>query len=91
MGAIGNYDDIIEYYKTEEVQSLLDNFLNQVEHFFRTNPQLKQQKLLHSIKSRHKDPEHLRDKLIRKQQKGHPVSVETLFKEITDLEPGFTK
>jgi len=79
------FEDIINYYKSEEVQSILDQFLNQVEHFFRTNPQLKQQKLIHSIKSRHKDPEHLRDKLLRKKRKGQLVSKETLFTEITDL------
>lgn len=79
------FNDIIDYYQSEEVQSLLDQFLNQVEHFFKTNPQLKQQKLIHSIKSRHKDPEHLRDKLMRKQLKGQTITKETLFKEITDL------
>lgn len=36
-----NFDDVIEFYKAEETQSLLDQFLNQVEHFFRTNPTLK--------------------------------------------------
>lgn len=29
-----NFDDVIEFYKAEEIQSLLDQFLNQVEHFF---------------------------------------------------------
>lgn len=28
-----NFDDVIEFYKAEETQSLLDQFLNQVEHF----------------------------------------------------------
>jgi ppGpp synthetase/RelA/SpoT-type nucleotidyltranferase len=79
------FDDVIDYYKSEEVQSLLDQFLNQVEHFFKTNHLLKQQKLLHSIKSRPKDPEHLRDKLKRKQLNGLIITKETLFKEITDL------
>ena len=40
-----NFDDVIEFYKAEETQSLLDQFLNQVEHFFRTNPTLKKAKL----------------------------------------------
>ena len=39
-----NFDDVIEFYKAEETQSLLDQFLNQVEHFFRTNPTLKKAK-----------------------------------------------
>ena len=38
-----------EFYKAEETQSLLDQFLNQVEHFFRTNPTLKKAKTIHSI------------------------------------------
>jgi len=80
-----DFNDIIEFYKSEEVQSLLDQFLNQVEHYFRTNPQLKQHKLIHSIKSRHKEPDHLKDKLLRKQEQGQIVTKETLFKEITDL------
>lgn len=80
-----NFDDVIEFYKAEETQSLLDQFLNQVEHFFRTNPTLKKAKTIHSIKSRQKDPEHLRDKLMRKYSKGHVITKETLLKEITDL------
>lgn len=81
-----NFDDVIEFYKAEETQSLLDQFLNQVEHFFRTNPTLKKAKTIHSIKSRQKDPEHLRDKLMRKYSKGYVITKETLLKEITDLE-----
>ena len=80
-----NFDDVIEFYKAEETQSLLDQFLNQVEHFFRTNPTLKKAKTIHSIKSRQKDPEHLRDKLMRKYSKGYVITKETLLKEITDL------
>lgn len=80
-----NFDDVIEFYKAEETQSLLDQFLNQVEHFFRTNPTLKKAKTIHSIKSRQKDPEHLRDKLMRKNSKGYMITKETLLKEITDL------
>jgi len=79
------FNDIIEYYKSEEVQYLLNQFLNQVEFFLRTNPILKNQKIVHSIKSRQKDPEHLRDKLVRKKQKDQVITKETLFKEITDL------
>ncbi len=75
-----------EFYKAEETQSLLDQFLNQVEHFFRTNPTLKKAKTIHSIKSRQKDPEHLRDKLMRKYSKGFVITKETLLKEITAFE-----
>lgn len=80
-----DFDDIVEFYKSEEIQSLLDNFLNQVEHFFKTSRLLKQEKVIHSIKSRQKDPDHLRDKLIRKRNKGEIVKKESFFKDITDL------
>lgn len=46
---------------------------------------MKKSKTIHSIKSRQKDPEHLRDKLIRKYSKGYLITKETLWKEITDL------
>lgn len=78
-------DEIIDFYMSEEVQSLLDQFLNQVEHFFKTNPTIKKEKAIHSIKSRHKDPEHLRDKLLRKQAEGRVITKESLLKEVTDL------
>ena len=80
-----DFDDVISYYKSEEVNHLLVQFLNQVETFFTTNPKLKNDKIIHSIKSRQKDPEHLRDKLIRKQEKGQIITKASLFSEITDL------
>lgn len=46
---------------------------------------MKKSKTIHSIKSRQKGPEHLRDKLIRKYSKGYLITKETLLKEITDL------
>lgn len=45
-------EKVISYYQSEDLQSLLDGFLNQVEHFFRTNPVLKKEKILHSVKAR---------------------------------------
>ncbi len=83
--ATKEFDEVIEYYNSEEVQSFLDGFQNSVEHYFKTNPLLKNEKVIHSIKSRHKDSEHLRDKLKRKKGKGEIVTKETLLKCITDL------
>ena len=80
-----SFNDVIEFYKAEETQSLLGQFINQVEFFFKTNPNLKKQKIIHSIKARQKDPEHLRDKLVRKQKNGVIVTKDSLFNEITDL------
>lgn len=79
------FQEVIDYYNSDEVHSYLDQFLNQVEHFFRTNPSLNRDKILHSIKSRPKDPEHLRDKLFRKRSEGVEVTKDTLFTNITDL------
>lgn len=42
------FSEVIEFYKSEETQSVLDQFLNQVEHFFKTNPTLKRAKAIHS-------------------------------------------
>ncbi len=39
-----NFDDVIEFYKAEETQSLLDQFLNQVEHFFQNQSYFKKGK-----------------------------------------------
>lgn len=79
------FDEIIEFYKSEETQCMLNQFIIQVEHFFRTNPTLKRAKAIHSIRARQKDPEHLRDKLLRKYNKGVVVTKDTLFRDITDL------
>jgi GTP pyrophosphokinase len=40
---------------------------------------------IHFIKYRTKDPDHLRDKLIRKRAEGNEVNAENLFERITDL------
>ncbi|PRQ08794.1 RelA/SpoT domain-containing protein [Enhygromyxa salina] len=41
--------------------------------------------VIHSIKGRLKDPEHLRGKLSRKREEGEDVTKDTLFDQITDL------
>lgn len=41
--------------------------------------------IIHSIKSRFKDPEHLKDKLERKLKKGIVISADNIFQEITDF------
>lgn len=79
------FSEVIEFYRSDETQSLLEQFLNQVEVFFKTNSTLKKRKVIHSIKTRMKDPEHLRDKLQRKQSKGIIVTKNNLFGEVTDL------
>lgn len=82
-----SFESVIEFYKDEETQFLLGQFLSQVKTFFELNPVLHTSPLpaVHSIKSRLKDPEHLRDKLKRKAGEGTIVVAETLFHEVTDL------
>jgi ppGpp synthetase/RelA/SpoT-type nucleotidyltranferase len=41
--------------------------------------------VVHSYKSRMKDPDHLRAKLARKRAEGKPISPENLFQRVTDL------
>lgn len=40
---------------------------------------------VHSVKSRLKDPGHLREKLLRKGSDGDPITAENLFQRVTDL------
>ena len=80
-------DSVIEYYQNNQTHFLLEQFLAQVRTFFELNPSLHLQPfpVIHSIKSRLKDPSHLRDKLERKAKEGIVIKPETLFKEVTDL------
>lgn len=78
---------IVEFYCHEKTQFILEQFLIQVKTFFELNPVLNLLPfpIVHSIKARLKDPEHLRDKLERKFEKGTVVTEDSLFCEITDL------
>lgn len=81
-------NDAIEFYKEDKgVKFELDSFLAQVTVFFDKNPILNEQPfpIVHSMKSRFKDPEHLRDKLIRKKDNGIIISSENIVEEINDL------
>lgn len=64
-----------------------EQFLAAVLVFFQKHPALNTNPLaiIHSIKSRLKDPEHLRDKLQRKLLNGKVITKDNLFSEITDL------
>ena len=56
-------DSVIKYYQNEQIHFLLEQFLAQVKTFFELNPSLHIQPfpIIHSIKSKLKDPSHLRD------------------------------
>ena len=82
-----DFTSVIDYYNNPSIKFTLEQFLAQVKAFFELNPELNSQPLpiVHSIKSRIKNPDHLLDKLNRKKEKGVMVTPESLFNEITDL------
>lgn len=77
--------EILDEYKTKDFQ--LDRFLSQVSDFFIKHPKLNQKPfpVVHSVKSRKKDLDHLEDKVKRKYIDGKTITKENLFKKITDL------
>ncbi|MCX6073511.1 MAG: RelA/SpoT domain-containing protein [Campylobacterales bacterium] len=77
--------EIIEEYSNKQFE--FEQFLASVLIFFEKYPDLNQKHfpIIHSLKSRMKDPAHLKDKLERKNVDGKVITKETLFSEITDL------
>lgn len=81
-------NDIINYYQNDRMLDYeLKGLKGQVETFFLNWPGfvLNNESVIHSVKSRIKDPEHLRDKLYRKIEEGKQISKENFQNEITDL------
>lgn len=80
-----NIESVVDFYK--ENQHRLIQFQASVEAFFSKHPKLNEKPfpIIHSIKTRLKDPSHLKDKIERKQKKGVQISQDNLFAEITDL------
>jgi putative GTP pyrophosphokinase len=78
-------DSVIAYYS--ENQHRFQQFQASVETFFVKHPTLNAKPLpiIHSVKTRIKDPDHLRDKIERKLNKGTVITKDNLFTEITDL------
>jgi putative GTP pyrophosphokinase len=65
---------------------LFETFQSGVETFFRKNPKLNNSPpVIHSIKGRIKDFDHLRGKIRRKSSEGNSITVDTLFDKITDI------
>ncbi len=73
----------------EQVQSKLhdiDLFRENTVRFFETHPDLIQSpQIVHSVKSRIKDLEHLREKIQRKSSTEDPITQENIFDRITDI------
>ena len=81
-------DEIIKFYQNDKLLKYeLEGFKQQVQNFFLSWPGfiVDQKSVIHSIKSRIKDPEHLRDKIHRKVESGRKISVENFRNEVTDL------
>ena len=76
-------DKIVLAYLNPEKQYELKAFLQTVLFFFENNPALKG--IVHSVKSRMKDPEHLKDKIQRKLKSGTIIDENNLFTVVNDL------
>ena len=75
---------VIAYLKEKHT---IQAFLNQVKDYFLLDPDLNNEEfpIIHSLKFRLKDPEHLRKKLKRKVSEGRIITKDTIFNEVTDL------
>lgn len=78
-------DSVINFYNQKHFE--LEQFLVAVQTFFSKNPILNsvQDPVVHSVKSRFKNPDHLRDKIKRKKSDGIVIDQDNLFEEINDL------
>lgn len=76
-----NFSPLVEKYKSDYQD--FDLLRRHVVDFFSLHP--KAAPYVHSVKSRLKDPEHLKEKLIRKSTVEDPVTVENLYSKITDF------
>jgi ppGpp synthetase/RelA/SpoT-type nucleotidyltranferase len=76
-------DSIVHFYS----QNLhrFEQFQASVETFFAKHPELNSRFVIHSLRSRLKDPDHLKDKIDRKIMQGRKITRENLFREVTDL------
>lgn len=82
-----NLDELVDLYRSQT--HLFEQFKNAVVDCFKLEPTLNQAKnpTIHSIKSRLKDPDHLREKLLRKALDADyiPIELDDFFSRITDL------
>ena len=76
-------DKIVLAYLNPEKQYELKAFLQTVLFFFENNPALKG--IVHFVKSRMKDPEHLKDKIQRKLKSEKIIDENNLFTVVNDL------
>ncbi|MBA1187577.1 RelA/SpoT domain-containing protein [Pseudomonas entomophila] len=80
-----NIEEAVSAYKKDRY--LFERFLNGVVDSFRLDPRLNSygNPLIHTIKSRLKDADHLHEKILRKWSDKDPITPENIFSKITDL------
>lgn len=78
-------DEIIKRYSAEE--HTFNIFMTTVVNMFQLEPGLNEYgvPIIHTLKSRLKDKNHLRDKISRKQNDDNPITEENFFERVTDL------
>lgn len=78
---------LIDLFTNKEYQHELKLFMGTVHDFFSRHPVLSAEgnSLIHSVKARIKDQEHLSEKITRKISQGKKITTDNLFKVITDL------
>lgn len=82
-------DELVEIYRKREF--VISKFLNSVRYFFENNPVLTAgpMPVVHSVKYRLKASDHLREKILRKEEQhkedGLVITPDNLFTEITDF------
>ncbi len=76
---------IIDAYLAD--RHLLERFMNGVVDTFRLEPTLNRygEPIIHTIKNRLKDPEHLKDKISRKWNAEDPITPDNLLSRVNDL------
>jgi ppGpp synthetase/RelA/SpoT-type nucleotidyltranferase len=76
---------ILDLYKSKTFA--IEQFYKRIINFFTNNPQLilKNKSIIHSIRYRLKDIDHLKEKVQRKESEGKIITCENLFNSITDF------
>lgn len=70
----------------EENRHGIDMFRQNVAYFFDKHPRLNSNPpIIHSVKSRLKDSQHIRNKIIRKYDPKDPITQDNVFERITDI------
>jgi putative GTP pyrophosphokinase len=88
-------DQVVEAVDVDEAALLrfddmrhdFQTFMNGVLQYLGEHPHLRVagREVVHSYKSRLKNRDHLRSKLVRKREEGRPITADNLFEEVTDL------